>query len=79
MRHELKCWPEYFEEIIARTKTCELRQDDRNFQVGDFLILKEYSPLTKQYSGNEVHAEVTHLLRFHPGLVGGFVLMSIKL
>lgn len=40
--HSLKTWPEYFQPSVSGIKTFELRDDDRNFQTGDTLILKEY-------------------------------------
>lgn len=40
--HELKTWPYYFEEVWNGTKTFEVRKNDRDFRVGDTLILQEY-------------------------------------
>jgi hypothetical protein len=40
--HELKCWPEFFEPALAGEKMFELRNDDRNFKVGDIVVLHEY-------------------------------------
>lgn len=42
--HELKILPEYFEKVLDGSKTFELRKDDRGFNVGDILILREYIP-----------------------------------
>lgn len=42
--HELKVWPEYFHRISSGQKTFEIRKNDRDFQVGDTLILKEFNP-----------------------------------
>ncbi len=42
--HCLKTWPQFFEDIISGIKTFELRKDDRDFQVGDALLLQEYDP-----------------------------------
>jgi ASC-1-like (ASCH) protein len=44
VEHELKCHPIYFERIVSGQKTFEVRKNDRNFQVNDILILKEYDP-----------------------------------
>ncbi|EKE9396612.1 DUF3850 domain-containing protein, partial [Listeria monocytogenes] len=40
--HELKILSEYFWDIAEGRKTFEIRKNDRNFQVGDYLILKEF-------------------------------------
>lgn len=42
--HHLKCWPEYFAAIKDGTKTFEVRQADRDYCVGDVLILHEFEP-----------------------------------
>lgn len=42
MTHELKTYPKYFQETIEGNKPFEIRKNDRNFQVGDVLILKEW-------------------------------------
>jgi hypothetical protein len=83
--HDLKTWPEFFGGIVAGTKTFELRNDDRHFEVGDVLVLREWNPASKEYSGREARRRVTHLLRHRPdagcastfGLLPGYVIMSI--
>ena len=42
--HYLKCWPVYFGLVLSGAKQFELRKNDRNYQVGDVLILCEYDP-----------------------------------
>lgn len=44
VRHELKCWPEFFAPTLRGIKRFELRRNDREagFQVGDELFLKEW-------------------------------------
>ncbi len=51
--HELKTWPEYFEQVYNGTKTFEVRRDDRGFKIGDQLRLREYDQVTKSYSGRQ--------------------------
>lgn len=41
MIHQLKCEAKYFEEICSGQKTFEVRKNDRNFHVGDYLALNE--------------------------------------
>lgn len=41
MIHELKIESKYFTDILKGIKKFEIRKNDRNYQVGDYLILKE--------------------------------------
>lgn len=43
MTHHLKTKPEYFQAVINGKKPFEIRYNDRNFQVGDRVILEEYT------------------------------------
>lgn len=60
--HELKTWPEYFQAILERRKTFELRKTDRPFEVGDTLFLREFDPHTKEYSGRNLRTQITYIL-----------------
>ena len=40
--HELKILPKWFEDVQTNKKNFEIRKNDRNFEVGDYLILKEW-------------------------------------
>jgi hypothetical protein len=42
--HRLKTWPEYYAAIQEGRKPFELRFNDRQFAVGDKLILEEFVP-----------------------------------
>jgi len=44
MTHNLKTWPSFFQAVKSKIKPFEIRENDRNYQVGDTLILEEFSP-----------------------------------
>jgi hypothetical protein len=50
--HHVKSWPQYFKPIKAGFRTHELRRNDRDYNVGDLMVLEEFDPATKGYTGN---------------------------
>jgi len=77
--HNLKTWPAVFDPLLTRAKSFEIRKDDRDFAVGDMLVLREWDPLARKYSGRSMKAIVTYLLRGGQfGVEPGYVCMSIK-
>jgi hypothetical protein len=71
--HELKCWPEYFEPLVQGKKTAEIRKNDRDFKVGDRLLLREWDPNKHShgwYTGRYTVRTITHVLDLY-SLVSG--------
>ncbi len=59
-----KIWPEYFEAIVSGRKKFELRLDDFEVKEGDTLLLLEWDPKTKEYTGRKVEKKVTYVGKF---------------
>lgn len=78
MTHELKILPKYFEAVATYKKTFEIRRNDRNYQVGDKLILKEWH--RGKYTGREAERWVSYIYYGDGtyGLPEGFCVMSLK-
>jgi len=53
-----KIWPEYFEKISNGQKTYDFRLADFAIKTGDELILQEFDPKTKQFTGREITKKV---------------------
>lgn len=51
---EKKAWPEYFEKVLSGEKTYELRLADWECSPGDTLVINEWDPSTKQFTGRSV-------------------------
>jgi len=67
--HELKSWPEFFMWVLSGDKKAELRYNDRDYQVGDVLVLREWEPKTESYSGRQCRRRVSHVM-YGAGSVG---------
>lgn len=50
MIHDLKITPKYFDDVWNGIKRFELRKDDRDYQIGDTLLLREWDG--EKYTGS---------------------------
>ena len=74
--HNLKCWPQYFWPAMCGDKPFEIRKNDRDFKVGDYLELQEYDPAIETYSGLNGLFVITYITDFQQQK--GYVVMGIK-
>lgn len=73
VEHVLRSWPVYFDRVVSGEKTFEIRWDDRGFQAGDTVVLREWDPhamcgcrdtatqhttFCPKYTGREVRARI---------------------
>ncbi|MDD5291016.1 MAG: DUF3850 domain-containing protein [Patescibacteria group bacterium] len=63
MKIEKKIWPEYFQAILDGRKNFELRLADFNIGEGDILVLQEWDPKKKEYTGRSLEKEVKYILK----------------
>lgn len=76
--HELKILPEYYKNVKNGNKTFELRENNRNYKVGDCLILKEFN--NNQFTGNQVIVVIKYILDQYKDIIKeNYVIMSIEL
>jgi ASC-1-like (ASCH) protein len=61
MTHDLKCFSEYYSAIKNRVKKFELRFNDRNYKVGDTLILREFDPIDERFTGEQLSVVVLYV------------------
>lgn len=77
--HDLKTWPSAFVAVRDGLKPWELRKNDRGYQVGDLLRLREWCPDLEDYSGAVELRLVTWILEGPAfGLPEGYVIMSLE-
>ncbi len=59
-----KIWPEWFKLIKSGKKKFELRLADFRVKKGEVLILEEWNPKTKKYTGRKIKKKVKYVLKF---------------
>ena len=76
MLHNLKILPQYFDAVVSNVKHFELRKDDRDYQGGDFLVLREWE--NEEYTGRETGFKIEYILRGCPeyGLMDGYCIIG---
>ena len=82
MTHEIKTIQPFYNLIQSGEKTFEVRKNDRNYQVGDIVILQEFDHIKKEYSGREITIKITYILESINGIeddycVFGFTKVSL--
>lgn len=63
MKHEKKIHPQYFQKILDGKKNFELRLADWVCKEGDELVLREWDPKTRKYTGRNISKTVTYVIK----------------
>lgn len=63
-QHKIKILPEYFNSVLNGQKRFEIRNNDRNYQVGDVVTLEEYNADKRYYTGRVYRCEITYITNF---------------
>ena len=62
MKIRKKTWTEGFEKILSGEKTFDARLANFECKPGDILVLEEYDPKLKKYTGRKIEKEITFVL-----------------
>ncbi|MBI3115432.1 MAG: DUF3850 domain-containing protein [Candidatus Kerfeldbacteria bacterium] len=60
-----KTWPEEFHLLKSKRKNIELRLADFKLRQGDVLVLEEWDPKQRQYTGRTIERKVGLVLKFN--------------
>jgi hypothetical protein len=59
--HYVKIWPDYFKALITGLKPWEARENDRDYRVDDTMVLREWDPRFRRYTGRMAVATITYV------------------
>lgn len=83
-KHSVKIIPAYFDAVKNGLKTFEIRKLDRDYNIGDTLILSEWQPETLSagsYTGRRVKVTILYILThdlFPDGIKDGYGVLGIR-
>ena len=75
--HVLKIYPEYYDDVANGIKTFELRKNDRDYQIGDIVLLNEYDSKTERYTGRICGFEIIYIYSGSIGLQPDYIILGI--
>lgn len=75
--HEIKCVQPYYDAIAGGSKNFELRIYDRDYRVGDVLIINEIDD-REHRTGKSVSRNITYILEHFDGLMPGWCIMGLR-
>ena len=76
--HELKILTKWFEDVQSNKKNFEIRKSDRNYEVGDYLILKEWH--RRKFTGRYVIRQIEYIYKGNGkyGLSKDYCILGLK-
>jgi hypothetical protein len=77
--YELKTLPQYFQDVWDGKKDFELRKNDRDFQVGKTVLLREWDGTS--YTGGFLVRRICYVLKDCPqfGLMEGYCILGLEI
>ena len=76
--HTIKTVNPYFTLARDEIKGFELRKNDRDYRVGDWIISREYSPELDKYSDRFLIGKIIYTLQDFVGLEKGYCILQIQ-
>ena len=64
MIHQVKCEHQFFEDVIRGNKLFEVRKNDRNYQVGDYLAMNELTEDKTGYTRRSAMFVIDYVLKY---------------
>lgn len=83
--HDVKSWPDYFSSLISGDRQFDLRQNDRQYAVGDIINFREFDDRSGKYTGATLRRKITYIMEgigsgciapLH-GLQRGYVILAL--
>jgi hypothetical protein len=77
--HKLKIWPLFFIAVINGKKLFEIRKMDRDYQVGDEILLQEFNYHESRLTGRECLVRISYIYKSDDYMKDGYGVLAIRL
>lgn len=90
-RHHLKTWPSDYDAVRSGRCAFEYRRNDRDFCVGDEIVLEEWDPEKRQpfpgpgggtvkgtRTGRQLRAYISYILQGRRGVPEGYSVLALR-
>ncbi len=77
VRYQLKTVNPYFQDMWTRKKRFDVRINDRNFKVGNTLVLHEFKAETGFFTGRKINTIITYILDTPDFCKEGYVILQL--
>lgn len=74
--HKVKILPQYFDAVMDRTKTAEVRYNDSGYENGDWLVLEEWTG--EYYTGFYIVRRIKAVYELNSMGLNGYVLICME-
>lgn len=72
----LKLNAKYYDDVLTGKKPFEIRYDDRQYNVGDYLVMREWNNDKEEYTGRIMILRITYISTYKQQ--PGYVVLGIK-
>lgn len=76
--HHVKCETVFFEDVVNDRKAFEVRKNDRDYQIGDDMVLMEWDKALQEFTGREERVTIIYMLEGYPGIEAGYCILGIE-
>ena len=76
--HKIKCIQPFYDAVLNGLKNFEIRYNDRDYKVGDEVLLMEYNPLTEIFTGKDILIRIDYLLSGSVYLKDGYCVFGFS-
>lgn len=81
--HDVKIWPKWFDAVRDGKLNFNVRRNDRDYKVGDTLVMQEFNPGTGVYSDRKIEKKITYVetgdadRHGMPGIQHGYAVLGL--